>query len=42
MEQIFVTEQNKFYSRAVSEIVEIYIQENQQKENLHSEARTQS
>ena len=27
--------QNTFYSMAASEVVEIYVQENQQQENLH-------
>ena len=35
-------EQNTFYSMAASEVVEIYIQENQQQENLHLEAATHS
>ena len=31
-----------FYSMAASEVLEIYIQENQQQENQHLEAATQS
>ena len=38
---IIAIEQNTFYSMAAS-VVEIYIQENQQQENLHLEAAPQS
>ena len=34
--------QNTFYLMAASEIIEIYIQQNQQQENLHLKAATQS
>ena len=37
---IIVIEQNTFYSMAAS-VVEIYIQENRQQENLHLEAAPQ-
>ena len=39
---IIVIEQNTFYSMASSEVVEIYIQENQRQENLHLDVATQS
>ena len=35
-------EENTFYSMAASEVVEFYIQDNLQQENLHSEAANQS
>ena len=39
---IICMEQNTFYTMVASEVVEIYIQEYQQQENLHLEAATQS
>ena len=39
---IIAIEQNTFYSMVISEVVEIYIQENQQQENIHLEAASQS